>query len=222
MRQFEALLTAGWAQVDLTTPVADTVDGIVSVMLDGYPTDVAGSLRGHLVQRLRSAMTGLAGGGAIAAYLPVRDGLGAPVRPFIVVRPVSFEMDGEHVAPINYLMALMAQEGTSLVDPPGMVGVKTVSDSDTAGRLSAGLADVPADIMARVDRGGLDGAVAAGRQTRHVHYVIGVPAQDDCWMAVDASVSAPGGSDAKEVLDAVEEFVDAWVTTITWKEASDA
>lgn len=218
MRTFEAMLPPGWAQVDLTSPVAESVDTIVGGMLEGLPREAADPARQHLTEQLRRAMTGLAGDGAVVAYLPVDDAMTSPVRPFIAVRPVSFEIGGATVEPLDYLVAMMTQEGVSLIEPIDMVGIKRVTDSSNAGRLATALEDVPQELVEQADRTQLGSAVAAGQRTRHLQYIIGVPDAADYWMSVEASVSAPGGADADEALDAVEEFIDAWVGTIRWTE----
>lgn len=221
MRQFEVMLPPGWAQVDLTSPVAEPVKRIVKRMTESLPSDVAASARPHLERRFQAAMTGLAADGVSSAYLPVLDVLQAPVQPFIAVRPVSFDVDGEEMAPLDYLVALMAQPGASLVEPVGMVGVKRTSTSDTGDQIAGALDEVPSDIVVQADQAKLAEAAGSGRTTRHLHYVIGVPDDPERWMAVDASVSALG-ADSSDVLDAVEEFIDAWVTTVQWKEPTDA
>lgn len=221
MEAYEAILPPGWMAFDLTQPVHEAVTQMTTTMLAPVPKDIADAAQPGLVKQLKTALTGMADEGAVAAYLPVDDALDSMVRPVMAIRPVEFQVDGAEITPLDYLAALMAQEGVSLIEPEGMVGIKRVTDSDTGSQFKEAATELPDEILAKTDREGFDEALKTGRRTRQVNYVIGVPDQKERWMSVDASVSAFNVDGVDEALEAIEQFFDAWVSTIRWKDTAD-
>lgn len=221
MGSYEAVLPPGWVMLDLGLPFGDSLDQAVVAMLSGVPTEIADSLRRNMLKQLRTEIENLAKEGAAAVYLPTDDMLSAVVRPLIVVRPVTFEVEGKQVPPLDFLAGLISQEGTALVEPEGMIGVKRVTEFDSSTQFAKASSRLPAEVLDRIDQQAFGQAVADGRRTRRITYIVGVPDSAERWMAVDASVSVLNGDGAEEALEAVEEFFDAWVCAVRWEVTVD-
>lgn len=218
MRDFQAVLLPNWVRFDLRQPVREPLTAAVSRMLSGVPVDAAGRVRPYLFEQLFGMLTQLATSGATAVFMSTDNPAEASAFPIFSVGPANFEVEGEPMEPLDYLIGLVGSGAATLIEPEGMVGVRRVTDRDTTAALRDGLANLPAAMAGATDNGDGARAVAAGRLSRAVEYVIGVPQSPDRWMVVTASISALGGKDDQELLDAVTTFADRWVENIRWTE----
>lgn len=221
MRQFSVMLPPGWAQFDLTVPVKGPVRLAVEEMLRNIPDESRDSLRQELLPTITQALTNLSANGAIAAYMSVDNPGTAAVFPVVAIRPVDFSIDGEEIDPLDHLVALVAANEVELLDIPGMVGIRRSVDRDASAAFRAKLTELPAEVKASMGDAGKAAAAEARRLTRQVEYTIGVPGTKDCWMAVSAELSTVAAGEGEDVLEAVTEFLDAWVGTVDWHEEEE-
>ncbi len=223
MVNYRYVLPGDWAQVRLDPLEPGAVKAVTDRMFGDISDEVTRvRVSGWATSQLRKSLEALAEVGAWAAYLPAENPVASPVRPMIVTRP--FDAEESEADPMELLLALAAEAGeaSSPIQPAGMVGLKIREPEDPAGSLLDSLSMLPEDIRELADEDQLLAAAAEQtRLVRRVRYVIGVPEDAERWMHVEASVSCALGEEAGEALDAVEEFFDAWVETLSWEETED-
>lgn len=221
MRNFSVMLPPGWVQFDLTQPVGGQVTVAAKEMLSKLPPPMRGELRRQIEPPLTEALANLASGGAVAAYMSAEDPRTAAIFPIVVVRPADFAVEGEVMDPMDYLVALISTGEVALVDPVGMVGVKHMTDRDVSSSVRRALAQVQDDVLDSMEGLDRESFTELREVARQIEYTIGVPETSDCWMVISAEVTADARENAVEALDAVTEFLDAWVGTIIWNEEGD-
>lgn len=222
MRKFRVVLPPGWVQFDLSAPVEEQAKVAVSAMFQELPRDARRALRQQMAPTISSALANLAEGGAVAAYMSVENPGTAALFPVVAIRPAEFTIGDTPLDPMDYLVALVGTGEVELIDPIGMVGVKRVTDRDVSSALESEARALPQDVLDAVG-GATREEISGVRQiARQVEYTLGVPETDDCWMVVAAEVTADGDeAAARDALDAVTQFLDAWVETITWEVTDD-
>lgn len=218
MNTFTAVVLPNWVRFDLTQPVKEPLAEAVGAMLADVAPATARRVRPYLFDRLFELLTGLAGAGAMAVFMPAEDPTVASAFPLFAVSPADFAVDGEPMEPMDFLIGLVGGGSATLIEPPGMVGVRQVVDRDTSAALTDELAGLSADMREGLDTERSEAAAAAGRLSREISYVIGVPETEDRWLSITASISVIRGEGSDELLDAVTDFADRWVETISWNE----
>lgn len=221
MRAFSAVLPPRWTRFDLDRPVRDALGKVVESMLADVPPAARDRVRRYVFDGLLSSLNQLASSGVVTAFLPADNPAVAAAFPVFAVRPVDFTVDGEPIDPMDYLVGILGAGAATVIEPIGMVGVRRVTDRDTSKALTDAVAALPADMSEHLDAEAAARAGQAGRLSREIEYVIGVPETDDRWMAITASISVVRGEGSDELLEAVTSFADRWVETVQWVEDED-
>lgn len=218
---FRAPLLPRWVRLDLTEPVRQQLTDAVARMVEEIDPAVREKLRDQLQEQLFTAMTALAADGVTTVFLPTENPAFAAAFPVLAVAPADFTVDGEQMAPMDYLVGLIGAGNSTLIEPRDMVGVRTATDRDSTAQLSSTLGELPADLREAMNPQQLEAATGATRLSREIRYLIGVPESEDRWLEVTASLAVLKSEGSDELLAAITEFADRWVETIEWVPEED-
>jgi hypothetical protein len=221
--KYRYVLPRDWEQIRLDPVEPKAVKKATEKMFSNISDEVARvRISGWVTSRMISMLEPLSERGAWAAYLPVEDPRASVVRPMIVTRPFDATEIGDDPMEAVLAMATSGEGETSLIQPSGMVGAKLRIPEDAKSALLDSLDILPDDVRELTDEKKMLAAAAERtRLVRQVCYIIGQPGNPERWMHVEASVSCDLAEGAGEALDAVEEFFDAWVETLSWEDDDD-
>lgn len=206
---FNVVTPPGWQLFDLSEPVEDASRALAATMVVDLPQKVRATARSRIEASVIAALTGLQEQGFLAALLDAHDPTESPSFPIIAIQGTDFIIDGEELDPMDFLLGLLAAGEYTVIEPPQMVGVKRSSQADSGQRL--------AETAQELSRGDIEiDTASVSHTTRQVEYIMGIPDLPECWLSVFATFGAPSTDEGHELLDAIEEFTDAWVETISW------
>lgn len=223
---FSTMALPGWSWFDLSRPVAPDVKAASGQLVAEVPAEARKKVRAEAERSLTSALTDMAGRGVSAAYIATEKPIVANSSPMFAVLSPDFTVDGERLEPLDYMLGLLVSPGSTVIEPPGMVGVRQVTDKRDGPSIDQELAAVPPGLLDAADGqfsvGDVKDALAgAKRWHRELQYLIGVPDTDDRWMVVLATISVVEGKGARELMDLMTVVADQWVTAIKWNASAD-
>lgn len=216
---FSTFVPGGWATIDLVPLNERQLSSALGAVVSAAPPQVRGAVRGYASGPLEGTVRALAERGAIRVIMPAEAFAATPIRPMIAVLPLAGGVEGI-TDPVDYVVMIAQNDPSArMIDPPGMVGIKTRAERSTTRQLQEGLAALPADLAALAGNR-LTEASRRGRVTVDIRYVIGVPGQVNKWVDVMATYSHEDGATAREAAEAVELFLDQWVNTLRWSDVA--
>lgn len=213
MKPFTIYVPAGWMRFDLPLGVAAGSRAYAVTAAARASGSVRAAVRGQVEITLERTLTELAGGGAVAAFLPTQESDWGPVAAMAVVMPVQSDDDSR---PLDLVLALAsADESAQLVDLPGLVALRTTSTGSDPD-LYAKAAAQAQELLGGGD-GPVEGEIPAASVTR-VRYLLGSPTDSEKWADLLFSVQAPATPLGQELTEAAVGLFDAMVSTFAWVE----
>lgn len=217
---FATFVPSGWASIGLSPLDEGRLRSLLSAVRSSVPTSARDAVDRYVSGPLENSVRNLAEGGALRVLMPAKSYFTSPIRPMIAIAPMAAGA-AEITDPTDYIVLLAQSEPSArMIEPPGMVGIKTRTVTSTTERLREGLESVPSDLAALADGQLTEYARRATRTTVEIRYVLGVPGEPERWLDVLATYSHEDGDAAKEAAELTEEFLDSWIGTVRWTDAA--
>ena len=219
-RLYSVTVPPGWVRLELDGDVDAQVRHLLDHLTAPVPRDSAPTVRHQVEKQLRALVADAQSRGAVDLLVPVERVEGLTIPASVMATVVTVPEAGESHEDV--LVAMVARGAGEPVAVGDAVAVRSVTRRDVTAQLEAEVtrteralqtAGAPAGPLATVAD---DAEPAAGAVSRHVRYLLGIPARPRQFLALTLAVLEPADDPEAELGDALTELFDAVVSTLRW------